>query len=676
MCGKAYFVKWDMPQNRLAAEKSPYLRQHAHNPVDWYPWGKEAFEKAKREDKPLIVSIGYSTCHWCHVMERESFEDEAIAKIMNERFVCVKVDREERPDVDKIYMTAVQATTGRGGWPLNAFLTPEGKPFFGGTYFPPQARWGQPGWPDLLERIADLWKKQRRELEEDAGKLSRAIAAYAGGQADARAPKAEWLDRAAQAFEGMFDPENKGFGGAPKFPMPVNLSFLLRHHLRTKEPRSLELVVETLKAMAAGGIFDQVGGGFHRYSVDALWRVPHFEKMLYDNAQLASVCCEAYQLTGDEALADVARRTLEYLRRDLRHPEGAFYSAEDADSEGREGAFYVWTRAELEKLMGADFCERYGVAAEGNAPDDPHGELAGQNVLHDTRPGQPRPDMAKLLAVRAKRPRPGLDDKILASWNGLALSAFAKAAAALGDREYLKAAEAAARFLREKLYDEKSGRLWRRWRDGERAVPGTSDDYAFVAQGLLDLFEAGGEARWLEWALELTRAQQRLFAAPDGGLYMTAEDHDKRLLVRVIEDSDNVEPCASSVAASNLLRLGALTGDDGLAEQGRKIVERFGGQLEERPVSLAYMAGVVETLLMPSEELVIVASPEMAAAARRRFAPQRALLVMSEELKKTAPWLSAIPAEGPRAYLCKARACGKPVKDVAALEEALGSRRP
>jgi uncharacterized protein len=593
--------------NRLGREKSPYLLQHAHNPVDWYPWGDEAFLKAKDENKPLILSIGYSTCHWCHVMERECFENEAIAKIMNEGFVCMKLDREERPDVDKIYMTAVQAMTGQGGWPLNVFLTPEGEPFYGGTYFPPEPRWGQPSWPALLGRIAELWRDKRAELRGDAARLTQLLREEPRTERAAPRP-----DGVYAALKRSYDSEHKGFGHAPKFPMPVNLYYLLRHHARTGA--GLDLVVDTLKAMAAGGIFDQVGGGFHRYSVDEAWRVPHFEKMLYDNAQLASVAWEAYQATSDPALERICRRTLNYLKRDLRHPEGGFYSAEDADSEGHEGTFYLWDEAPS---------ERYGLH-----------DFEGRGILYDKRPDEPVDEalLEKLRRRRDQRPRPHLDDKILASWNGLAISAFAKA----GE---VDTAAQAARFLKKNLYVD--GRLWRRWRDGERAVPGISDDYAFVAQGLLDLFEATGAAEWLDWARELTATQQRLFAAPGGGLYMTSADHDARLLTRVIEDSDNVEPCASSVAAGNLLRLWRLSAGEDFRKAAAETIERFGA-------ALPYLAGVIETELMPPQELVIVGAGEP-----KGFNPARVVIRANELLRSRMPWL---PKE-PGLYICENRTC-------------------
>ena len=693
--------------NRLSGEKSPYLLQHAHNPVDWYPWGDEAFARAKKEDKPVLLSIGYSTCHWCHVMERESFEDPEIARIMNARFVCIKLDREERPDVDKIYMTAVQAMTGRGGWPLNVFLTPELEPFFGGTYFPPQSRYGQPAWPALLLRVSELWAEKRPQLRADAAKMAEALRQNAAGAGRRAAPQAAWLDAGYQALSAAFDPQHKGFGGAPKFPMPVNLEFLLRHHARTGSAEALRLVTESLRAMAAGGIFDQLGGGFARYSTDERWRVPHFEKMLYDNAQLAAVACDAHLLTGEPKHAEIARRTLDYMLRELRHPDGGFFSAEDADSAPElgeaktEGAFYVWTKAEIESLLGADaavFCARYGVEPDGNALEDPHGELAGKNVLYEAMTleqaakaaGAPLKGLeqrladarAKLLEARSRRPRPHLDDKVLASWNGLALSALAKAARALEDPKWLEAGDRAAAFVRERLYDASAKRLWRRWRDGQRAVPGTSDDYAFMALGLLDLYEAGGDARWLQWALELAEIQQELFAAEEGGLYMTALGHDDRLIARVVEDSDNVEPCASSVAADLLLRLERLCQREDLGAFARKTLERFGGAIEERPLSLPAMLGALSASLMPPVEVVVCGDAakdparSMLRETRRRFQPQRALLQVDSAnrplLARLAPWTAALPVPGKAcAFVCVDYACGLPLDGSQALAERL-----
>jgi uncharacterized protein YyaL (SSP411 family) len=664
--------------NRLAREKSPYLLQHAHNPVDWHPWGEEAFAKAKKEDKPILLSIGYSTCHWCHVMERESFEDEEIARIMNERFVCVKLDREERPDVDKIYMTAVQAMTGRGGWPLNVFLTPELEPFFGGTYFPPKSRWGQPAWPSLLLRISELWKEKNEQLRGDASRMAQALREMAAGVgAKPGAPDPRAADRCYEELSARFDSVHKGFGGAPKFPMPVNLDFLLRYHRRTGSAEALRMVLETLRAMSAGGLYDQLGGGFARYSTDAEWRVPHFEKMLYDNAQLACVLADAFLLTRDGELRRVLRETMEYLCRDLRGPHGGFLSGEDADSEGKEGAFYVWTFEEL-----GEAAPLFGALPEGNALHDPHGELTGKNVLLAEKP-IPKELRKKLFELREKRPRPHLDDKVLAAWNGLALSACAKASRALEDPQYLAAGEKAADFVKESLWDGK--RLWRRWRDGERAVLGTADDYACLALGLTDLYEAGGSASRLEWAAELASEMLRLFSAEDGGLYMTAADHDERLLARVVEDSDNVEPCAGSAAALVLLRLARLCGRDEFQEAAMKLIVRFGGVLNERPLSLPSMLGAVMLSLDEPVELVVCGeagrdpSRAMLEEGRRRFAPRLSILQVDPAsrpvLARAAPWTAAVPVpEDAAAFVCVGRACGLPVKSSSELSEILDGK--
>jgi uncharacterized protein YyaL (SSP411 family) len=681
-----------MPENHLAGEKSPYLLQHVHNPVDWHPWGAAAFEKARKADKPILLSIGYSTCHWCHVMEHESFSDPAVAAVMNEHFVCVKVDREERPDVDKIYMTAVQLMTGQGGWPLNVFLTPRLAPFFGGTYFPPQARWGQPGFPSLLGRIASLWTTQRAEIDSNAASLTRALTAYAKAENARAVLDAGWLDKAFRLLQESFDAENAGFGGAPKFPMPVNLNFLLRYHARTGSQEAFDMARATLRAMSRGGIFDQVGGGFSRYSTDAQWRVPHFEKMLYDNAQIASCLVETCQVRPDAELEEAARRTLAYLLRDLRHPEGGFYSAEDADSLGAEsggkrkseGAFYLWTEAELREVLGADaelFIRHFGVQEEGNAPNDPQGEFTGKNILYakhamEEERRRLQGSLIKLLERRAKRPRPSLDDKILASWNGLAISAFAKAAQVFGDQAYAVAATAAADFVREHLYDAGSRRLYHRWRDGQRAVGGIADDYAFLVQGLIDLYETTFESRWLHWAQELTETLERLFAAPEGGYFFTAEGHDKELILRLMDDSDNVEPCAGSVAALNLLRLAQITGKGELRRRAEKTLERFGSRLSERPLSLAQMLCAVDFALSKPVQAVFageVGSPAGQALLqelRSRFIPVKAVLRAEDSGLKQ---FTAVGGK-PTAYLCVDLACGLPVTEAPALGALLDER--
>jgi uncharacterized protein YyaL (SSP411 family) len=687
--------------NRLAGEKSPYLLQHKDNPVDWRPWGEEAFREAKTSDRPLLLSIGYSTCHWCHVMERESFSDPAVAEVMNRLFVCVKLDREERPDVDKVYMTAVQAMTGQGGWPLNAFLTPDLKPFFGGTYFPPDSRWGRPGWVQLLERIAQLWRERRADVESDAARLTREIAGFVAAEAGTKPPAAGVLEAAAQACAASYDPVHGGFGGAPKFPMPAFQRFLFRRAARG-DARSYDLAATALRAMSRGGIFDQVGGGFHRYSTDAEWRVPHFEKMLYDNAQLLENLGDALLRGPDAELSRALSRTAAYLARDLRGAHGGFFSAEDADSlppepagkasggshaDKSEGAFYLWTAAELGEVLGRDaaaFGARHGVREDGNAPEDPHGEFAGKNILYDRDPSA-MPEAgaeaarAKLLAVRARRPRPGLDDKVLASWNGLALSGLSRAYAATGDASLLETARGAADFLRRELSAADGTALFHRWRGGERAVPGLADDYAFVARGLLDLYEAGFDPAHLERSLALTEAALARFSAPGGGLYQTAEGDAPELIARAVEDHDGVEPAASSVLAEAALRLHALTGREPLRAFAERALARFGPRLTERPLSMPYLLCALDLSLEPPATVLIAGTDlpgadALAAAARR--APGAVLCGVSAATREAAARL--IPAAagvepGPRAraYVCAGAACGLPVEDPAELERRL-----
>jgi uncharacterized protein YyaL (SSP411 family) len=694
-----------MSPNRLAAEKSPYLLQHKDNPVDWRPWGEDAFRAARDEGKPLLLSIGYSTCHWCHVMERESFSDRRTAALMNEHFVCVKLDREERPDVDRVYMTAVQATTGQGGWPLNVFLTPELKPFFGGTYFPPEPRWGQPGWPQLLTRIAELWKEKRPAVEADAARLADAVRGFVSAEvAERTRPIAEILTRADAAFKGAYDPEHAGFGGAPKFPMPSYLRYLLRRAARTGDEELRSMAVETLRAMARGGIFDQVGGGFHRYSTDGEWRVPHFEKMLYDNAQLLECLADAVLLTRDPELRAALARTAEYLHRDLRGKRGGFYSAEDADSlppelagseadgshaHKKEGAFYLWTGAEIDSALRADaaaFRARFGIEDGGNAEADPHGEFAGRNIPYDREPSaMPDPDADKarkvLLDIRASRPRPGLDDKCLAAWNGLALSGLSRAHAATGDSGLLALAESAAEFLRRELASEDGRSLWRRERGGERAVEGMADDYAYVAAGLLDLYEAGFDPRWLDWSIALVEEALAKFSAPGGGLFQTAEGRAPELFARPLDDHDGVEPSASAVLADAALRLHALTGRDDLRRYADLTLERFAASMRERPLAHAHMLGALDRALGAPKTVLVAGldlpnGVELLEAARRRLRPDAVLAGFDARTRgaivSLLPAAVKIPdAETAAAYLCAGGACGLPLRDPAELERKL-----
>jgi uncharacterized protein len=732
--------------NRLIDEKSPYLLQHAHNPVQWYPWGEDAFERARREDKPVFLSIGYSTCHWCHVMERESFANPTIADLMNDNFVCIKVDREERPDVDKIYMTAVQAMTGSGGWPLSAWLTPDLKPFFGGTYFPPEPRWGRISFPDLLNRIASAWKNDREALLQSADRVGEFLVQASAPESEGTALSPELLDKAYQALEARFDSELGGFGGPPKFPMPVYQHFLLRSWARTGNQKALDMVLLTLRQMARGGIRDHIGGGFHRYSTDGLWHVPHFEKMLYDNAQIAVNYVEAYQASHDPAFAAAARETLDYVLRDLTHPEGGFYSAEDADSapfpfaappesasgalappvlaggrgaanrvspqepapsagehaEKEEGAFYVWEKDEILTVLGPEAGEiasfYFGVEPGGNARD-PMGEFQGKNILFiahsvaDTaqRFGKTEAEARqildgarqKLFEARAGRPRPHRDDKVLTSWNGLMISALARASQALDEPAYLKAGERAALFMQTRLYDAGQRRLYRRWRNHERKVPGIADDYAFLVQGLLDLYEASFNVQWLAWAMDLTETQNELFSdRAAGGFFMTAADHDPRLLVRVKEDTDNVEPCASSVAAANLLRLSQLTGREDFRQMAEKTLTFFSGLMARQPTALPSMLAALDIHLSPATHIVIAgdrAAPDTREMLRRvhdRFLPRKVLLLADADpppLAEPLPFLKEVRRVDGKAtaYVCVDAACGLPTTDLRAFEDAL-----
>ncbi|UCD33641.1 MAG: thioredoxin domain-containing protein, partial [Desulfobacterales bacterium] len=578
--------------NRLISEKSPYLLQHAYNPVDWYPWGNEALQRSKSESKPILLSIGYSTCHWCHVMEEESFMDPAIAQLMNDNFICIKVDREERPDLDKIYITAVSALTGSAGWPLNVFLTPEQKPFFGGTYFPPAQKPGILAWPDLLSVISAAWQHpdKRQQLLSSGDELTKNIASYFSWSTTDDPINFNLIHKAFDNFTLNYDKRAGGFSPAPKFPSPSIQNFLMvyYHFCENKENKAQQrdqaLIMSnfTLRAMANGGIYDHVGGGFHRYSTDAKWHVPHFEKMLYDNAQLIDNYVDAYQITHDSFFADVAMETADYVLADMVHSEGGFYSAEDADSlplsseahEGEgavqkvEGAFYVWEQHEIDTVLGSRvgkiFAFRYGIKPGGNVEFDPHGDFKGKNILFVAHSldetanafGIAKNEVEqiitasklKLLNIRNQRPKPHLDDKILTSWNGLMVTALSRAYQVFGKEEYLQAAQKAANFIQKYLYDPKNRLLYRRWRQGERKISGVASDYAFLIQGLIDLYEADFDPSWLEWAVVLADRQIDLFYdATHGGFFMTSKDHDKHLIMRVKEDLDSALPSDNSV---------------------------------------------------------------------------------------------------------------------------------
>ncbi|MBI5155156.1 thioredoxin domain-containing protein, partial [Candidatus Poribacteria bacterium] len=527
--------------NRLVFEQSPYLLQHAANPVDWFPWGTEAFERARREDKPVFLSVGYATCHWCHVMEHESFEDDAIASLMNEAFVCIKVDREERPDIDHVYMTVTQALTGSGGWPMTVVMTPDKEPFFAGTYFPKRGGYGRPGMTELIPALSNAWKSDRENILRSAAHITEVLAQMSGGSPGGE-PGADILDAAFQQFEESFDPAHGGFGSRPKFPVPHNLSFLLRYWYRTGEGRALEMVKHTLRAMRMGGVFDQIGFGFHRYSTDNEWLVPHFEKMLYDQALMAIACIETCRATGEEEFAQTTREIFTYILRDMTSPEGGFYCAEDADSEGIEGKFYLWTPDEVRRVLGKEegelFCRTYQIVNGGNFRDEATGRKPGESIPHlRAATGTQDPALLarleaareKLFTERESRIHPLKDDKTLTDWNGLMIAALAKGAKALGSQEYLHAAARAADFVLGSLRRE-DGRLLKRYRQGHAGLPAHLEDYAVLAWGLLELYEAGFDPRHLRAAIELTDTMLEHFLdAGSGGLFLTADDGEKLL---------------------------------------------------------------------------------------------------------------------------------------------------
>ena len=718
--------------NRLAREKSPYLLQHAHNPVDWYAWGEEAFAKARKENKPIFLSIGYSTCHWCHVMERESFENEPIAAILNTNFVCIKVDREERPDVDKIYMTFVQSTTGSGGWPLNVFLTPDLKPFFGGTYFPPDNRFGRASFPQVLQQVAKLWQERHGELVDSANEIAaRLEAATTATNQEKTQLTAETLQRAGVLFKEGYDPKNGGFGGAPKFPQPGIPLFLLGYAKRFHDPDAVKMVLHTCDAMAGGGIHDQLGGGFARYSVDAQWLVPHFEKMLYDNAQLVQLYLDAYLVSGDARQANVARDILDYVRRDMTHPDGGFYSAEDADSEGHEGKFYCWTRAELAQLLTPEefnVAVRYfGITEQGNFVDHSHPTpLAGQNVLSIVDPKLPKEDesllvsaRAKMSAARARRVRPHLDDKILASWNGLMLGAFARAYAVLGDEKYRAAAEKNLEFIKSKLWvgpgrdsdvappltpaltpgergnrrpsNSKTGNenrsanpdtrhstpgtLYHRWRDGERDDVQLLEGYAFLLDGAIQLYEATLEPKHLDFAIALAEAMIAKFYDPkEGGFWQSAAE-SKDLILRVKDDYDGAEPSGNSVATVALLKLAAITDREDFREPAEATLRLFAHRVHHFPQAMPAMLAALDFSLGEPHRVVVAGRPDGAKfsallhAAHSVYQPDKVVLGNTGAVEEFARTLPA--KDGPLVYLCTGQACQTPTDSAETVRQQL-----
>lgn len=657
-----------MATNRLAKEKSPYLQQHAHNPVDWFPWGEEAFEKAKRENKLVFLSIGYSTCYWCHVMEKECFEQADVGAALNASYVSVKVDREEHPDVDEIYMDAIMAMNGQGGWPMSVFLTPDRKPFYGGTYIPREH------FLQLLKQVQDAWKNAPEQILAGGDKLTKAISEAAPPAAAENLAQHELFQRFAGQADQRFDPEHGGFSTAPKFPSAQVIRLLLRFFKDQRHPKLLEMATRSLDRMAAGGIYDQLGGGFHRYSVDEKWLVPHFEKMLYDNALLVPAYLEAYQLTGRERYAQVARETLDYLLRDLQAPGGAFFSAEDAGEVKREGEFYVWKEPELREVLGGDFdafVKVYPVTAEGNFEH-------GTNVLHlpaltdDARTSEIRALKEKLLARREKRARPHRDNKILAAWNGLALTAFALGHRILGDARYLRAGEECARWMREHLF--RGGQLHRRYCDGESRYHGTSSDYAFVIQGLISLYEASFEPTWLIWAKELQAKLDAEFWSPEQKGYLTAARDEAGLITRKVDRQDGALPSPNSVAYGNLLRLAQYFLDVELDDRAAELFEAHGVVPEKYPLGLPtlllglYLRQHGGPRLLVLSGASIPRREELLQKLRKKFLPDLLLGGMEENPPAGIPVLEGKGARTPTAFLCEDGTCQQPRPALEAIE--------
>ena len=710
---KGSVVNREVKKNRLAEEKSPYLLQHATNPVDWYPWSAEAFEKARREDKPIFLSIGYSTCHWCHVMEHESFEDQTIANYINEHFVAVKVDREERPDIDNIYMSAVQTMTGRGGWPLSVFLTPDQKPFFGGTYFPPYAKWGTQGFLDILSSIENSWRTNREKLLESSESLRTMLAERRPGLQAGSELTPDIFDQAYRLFSDSYDERFGGFGRAPKFPTSQNLSFLMRYYKRSGVSKALEMVELTLQKMADGGMYDHLGGGFHRYSTDHEWQIPHFEKMLYDQAILARTYLEAYQITQNSFYAQIAREIFDYCLRDLRDSGGAFHSAEDADSidayeyegmsidpalitEKKEGAFYLWTYTHIQEILGAKDAEifnfYFGVKSNGNAKSDPHGEFIGKNVLFVDKTYQQtakkfdipidevveivKQSKEKLLKVRDTRVRSHLDDKVLVDWNGLLISSLAYGSRVLNEPRYLEAAEEAAQFILHNLI--KDQRLLHRYREGESGIMGTLEDYAFFANGLIDLYEATFNDLYIEKAVELSGQMLEYFWDDQGGGFFLTADDAENLILRPKEIYDGAIPSGNSIAALVLVRLYHISFDQLYQSRLEAFFKSFSETITKYPIGYAQALIAFDFTIGPAQEIVIAGDISQANVRQmsdeifRRFLPNRVLIhrpeddAKAESIIKIAPFVKNQPSMNaqPTAYVCENHQCKQPTNDL------------
>jgi len=698
--------------NKLLKEKSPYLLQHAYNPVDWYPWSEEAFKKAKEEDKPIFLSVGYSTCYWCHVMEREVFENEQLAELMNKHMVNIKVDREERPDVDRIYMKALQAMSGHGGWPMSVFLTHNLKPFYAATYIPPAPKHGIPGFGDIVKAIDNVWKNEREKITQTGDQIYEHLAKAASPSFPEQKLSKDILHNGYQKIKEAFDPVNGGFGDAPKFPTPVMFNFLTGYYARTGEQQALNIPLFTLKKMAHGGIYDHIGGGFHRYATDAKWHVPHFEKMLYDQAQLVSSYIDASQISGDEFPADIAKDVLDYVKRVMTSPEGGFYSAEDAESaidadrpsEKEEGAFYVWKYPDIESNLTQKELEvagiYYGLHKNGNVETDPHGVFTGKNILsvvaskEETARGlKMEPDKIdellisirqKLFEAREKRPKPHLDDKILVSWNGLMISACARAYQVFGNRDYLQMADNASSFILNNLYDRDSRKLLRRYRDGEAMIDAHLDDYAFFIRSLIDLYEASFDITYLDTARKLNEDMIELFYDKDNGGFFDTSGKDPSVILRSKEWHDGAEPSGNSIAIQNLLRLSHMLGREDYHEKALKSLSYFSELMNKAPQALAQLLAVLEPALSKPKQIIIAGKPdepktqELLHEVYSHFIPDKVLLLADggtgqEYLASNVESLGTVKKiDGkPTAYVCENFACRIPVNDVEKLREQL-----
>jgi uncharacterized protein YyaL (SSP411 family) len=676
-------TKGARPTNRLINENSPYLLSHAHNPVDWYPWSKEALEKARREDKPIFLSIGYAACHWCHVMEKESFENEEIAAILNRHYISIKVDREQRPDIDHIYMQATMAMTGGGGWPLSVFLTPDLKPFFAGTYFPPENGYGRPGFKYIISEIAKGFINERANIDKTAKRIAAALE-IGGHPATERAELDQSiLDSTYRAIMKGYDPINGGFGSAPKFPHPVELSFLLLWHKLAGDEKALEAVEKSLRAMGNGGIFDQIGGGFHRYSTDSRWLVPHFEKMLYDNALLAVVYAEAYQITGDEFYRKIARRTLDFILREMRDGSGGFYSSLDADSGGQEGKYYVWTKREIESILGGKaelFCKYYNIGEYGNFEGDasvPNVDGSSQKRFELT--GLSRDDFDKsieesaalLYKARRKRIRPSTDDKILTSWNGLAISGLCKGYQITLDARYKEAAIKAAQFIRGNLYRENE--LGHALRDGRRLAGTFLEDYAYLTTGLIELYEIDPDFEWIKWATKLAHEAIAAFSDRAGNLYLAAENPEE-YYIRPMDIADGALPAPGSAFIQSILRLYYITGEEELKKRAEEYLAAISNGMISLPQAMASAAAALSRLISERTEIVLVGGKNSDQFAKEiyRFYVANKTIIFSERGDEDIPPLKEKKTDGlTMAYICRNNSCWEPITDIEKFKEVM-----